>query len=175
MSQAPTETDTAAHRAATDGRFSVGLRLLLSNEFGLAMLIAVTLLVFSLTLDGFTSPFSLFTIGRQVGIDTMIGLAMMAVIVTGGLDLSIGAIGVCCAMAFGWLVQILGLPILLAIPFAVVFGASLGFINGFTVVKSGVHSFIITLATMSIFFGVMIFLTKANAYNGLPPDRKSVV
>ena len=66
--------------------------------------------------------------------------------------------------------QILGLPILLAIPFAVVFGTSLGFINGFTVVKSGVHSFIITLATMSIFFGVMIFLTKANAYNGLPPE-----
>ena len=96
------------------------------------MLIAVTLLVFSLTLDGFTSPFSLFTIGRQVGIDTMIGLAMMA----------------------------LRVPI----------GASLGFINGFTVVKSGVHSFIITLATMSIFFGVMIFLTKANAYNGLPPE-----
>ena len=170
MSQAPTEADTAAHSAASDGRSSGGLRLLLSNEFGLAVLIAVTLLVFSFTLEGFTSPFSLFTIGRQIGIDTMIGLAMMAVIVTGGLDLSIGAIGVCCAMAFGWLVQILGLPILLAIPFAVVFGASLGFINGFTVVKSGVHSFIITLATMSIFFGVMIFLTKANAYNGLPPE-----
>ena len=144
--------------------------MLLSNEFGLAVLIALTVLVFSVTLEGFTSPFSLFTIGRQIGIDTMIGLAMMAVIVTGGLDLSVGAIGVCCAMAFGWLVQILGLPILLAIPFAVLFGATLGFINGFTVVKSGVHSFIITLASMSIFFGVMIFLTKANAFNGMPPE-----
>ena len=51
-----------------------GLRLLLSNEFCLAVLIAVTLLVFSLILEGFTSPFSLFSIGRQVGIDTMIGL-----------------------------------------------------------------------------------------------------
>jgi ribose transport system permease protein len=168
--QALTEADAAAHSAAFDGRSSGALRLLLSNEFGLAVLIAVTLLVFSLTLDGFTSPFSLFTIGRQIGIDSMIGLAMMAVIVTGGLDLSVGAIGVCCAMAFGWLVQILGLPILLAIPVVVLFGASLGFINGFTVVKSGVHSFIITLASMSIFFGVMIFLTKANAYNGLPPE-----
>lgn len=144
--------------------------MLLSNEFGLAVLIALTVLVFSVTLEGFTSPFSLFTIGRQIGIDTMIGLAMMAVIVTGGLDLSVGAIGVCCAMAFGWLVQILGLPILLAIPVAVLFGAGLGFINGFTVVKSGVHSFIITLASMSIFFGVMIFLTKANAFNGMPPE-----
>ena len=67
------------------------------------MLIAVTLLVFSLTLDGFTSPFSLFTIGRQVGIDTMIGLAMMAVIVTGGLDLSIGRHARCLRPTARWL------------------------------------------------------------------------
>ena len=51
-----------------------GLRLLLSNAFGLAVLIAVTLLAFSLTLEGFTSPSSLFTFGRQSRIDTMIGL-----------------------------------------------------------------------------------------------------
>lgn len=170
MSQASTNADPVPKRAASFGRSSGGLRLILSNEFGLAVLIALTVLVFSVTLEGFTSPFSLFTIGRQIGIDTMIGLAMMAVIVTGGLDLSVGAIGVCCAMTFGWLVQILGLPILLAIPVAVLFGATLGFINGFTVVKSGVHSFIITLASMSIFFGVMIFLTKANAFNGMPPE-----
>ncbi|MGV8989127.1 MAG: ABC transporter permease [Cypionkella sp.] len=170
MSQVSTESDPALKRAASHGRSSGGLRLLLSNEFGLAVLIALTLLVFSVTLDRFTSPFSLFTIGRQIGIDTMIGLAMMAVIVTGGLDLSVGAIGVCCAMAFGWLLQTEGLPILLAIPVAVLFGASLGLINGFTVVKSGVHSFIITLASMSIFFGMMIFLTKAAAFNGLPTE-----
>ena len=170
MTQASTDADPRPERAASYGRSSGGLRLLLSNEFGLAVLIALTLLVFSLALQGFTSPFSLFTIGRQIGIDTMIGLAMMAVIVTGGLDLSVGAIGVCCAMAFGWLVQILGLSILVGVPLAVLLGAGLGFINGFTVVKSGVHSFIITLASMSIFFGVMIFLTKANAYNGMPPE-----
>ena len=77
------------------------LRLLLSNEFGLAVLIVIAFTAFAVTLPGFTSPFSLFTIGRQIGIDTMIGLAMMAVIVTGGLDLSVGAIGVCAAMVFG--------------------------------------------------------------------------
>ncbi len=170
MSDALIERDPVAPRAASQGRASGGLRLILSNEFGLGALIVLTVLVFSLTLDGFSSPFSLFTIGRQIGIHTMIGLAMMAVIVTGGLDLSVGAIGVCAAMVFGWLVQIVALPILLAIPLAVLFGAALGFINGFTVVKSGVHSFIITLASMSIFFGVMIFLTKAAAFNGLPPE-----
>jgi ribose transport system permease protein len=170
MTEVSTSGDTALPQAASFGRASGSTRLLLSNEFGLAVLIALTVLIFAVTLDGFTSPFSLFTIGRQIGIDTMIGLAMMTVIVTGGLDLSVGAIGVCAAMVFGWLAQILGLPLYVAIPLAALFGACLGFINGYTVVKSGVHSFIITLASMSIFFGVMIFLTKAAAFNGLPPE-----
>ncbi|WP_421696000.1 ABC transporter permease [Aestuariivirga sp.] len=151
-------------------RSSGALRLLLSNEFGLAVLIAVAFAAFAVSLPGFTSPFSLFTIGRQVGIDTMIGLAMMAVIVTGGLDLSVGAIGVCAAMAFGWMSQAHGVPLTLAVPAAILFGAMLGFINGYAVVRSGVHSFIITLASMSIFFGVMIFLSQAQAFNALPPE-----
>lgn len=151
-------------------RASALLKLALSNEFGLAVLIILTFSAFAFTLPGFTSPFSLFTIGRQIGIDTMIGLAMMAVIVTGGLDLSVGAIGVCAAMVFGYIAQNLGLPLYLAIPAAVLFGALLGFINGYAVVRSGVHSFIITLASMSIFFGVMVFLTKAQAFNQLPPS-----
>jgi ribose transport system permease protein len=148
-------------------------RLLLSNEFGLAVLLLLAFLIFANTLQGFSSTFSLFTIGRQIGINTMIGLAMMAVIVTGGLDLSIGAIGACTAMIFGYMAQALGVPLVLAIPLAIAFGASLGFINGVTVVKSGVHSFIITLASMSIFFGLMIFLSRAQSFNQLPPEVPS--
>ncbi len=145
-------------------------RALFSNEFGLVVLIALAFALFAGALPGFTSPFSLFAIGRQIGIDTMIGLAMMAVIVTGGLDLSVGAIGVSAAMVFGWLCERLGLPLALSIPGALLFGALLGAINGTVVVRSGVHSFIITLASMSIFFGIMIFLTKAEAFRGLPPE-----
>jgi ribose transport system permease protein len=152
------------------GRTATLTRLMLSNEFGLAVLLLVTFLIFANTLQGFSSTFSLFTIGRQIGINTMIGLAMMAVIVTGGLDLSVGAIGACTAMFFGYLVQVLGIPLIITIPLAILFGACLGFINGVTVVKSGVHSFIITLASMSIFFGLMIFLTKAQSFNQLPPE-----
>lgn len=151
-------------------RAASAARLLFSNEFGLILLIGLTFALFALLLPGFTSPFSLFTIGRQIGIDTMIGFAMMAVIVSGGLDLSIGAIGVCAAMAFGWLIERQGLPLGAAIPLAVGFGASLGLLNGYAVVRSGVHSFIITLASMSIFFGVMIFLSQAEAFRGLPPS-----
>src|SRR5690348_3792373 len=101
--------------SASDRRPSIIQRVLFSNEFGLVVLIAVAFAIFAALLPGFISPFSLFTLGRQIGIDTMIGLAMMAVIVTGGLDLSVGAIGVCAAMTFGWLAERLGLPLFVAI------------------------------------------------------------
>lgn len=162
-----------SNMAGDGARAPVLTRLLLSNEFGLAVLIAATFMIFASASQGFTSPFSLFTIGRQIGIDTVIGLAMMAVIVTGGLDLSVGAIGVCSAMAFGYFAQSQGVPLVAAAPLAVVFGAGLGFINGYAVVRSGVHSFIITLASMSIFFGFMIFLTQAQSFNQLPPVVQS--
>jgi ribose transport system permease protein len=155
------------------GRAFALMRVVLSNEFGLAVLLVLTFLLFASVLPGFSSKFSLFTMGRQTGIDTMIGLAMMAVIVTGGLDLSVGAIGVCAAMLFGFLAQVMGVPLILAVPLALVFGAGLGFINGTVVVRSGVHSFVITLASMSIFFGVMIFLTKAQSFNQMPPIVQS--
>jgi ribose transport system permease protein len=160
--------------ALSGQRSSALTRLLLSNELGLAVLIAIAFGAFALTLPGFTSPFSLFTIGRQIGIDTMIGLSMMAVIVTGGLDLSVGAIGVCSAMIFGYLAQSMGVPLPLVVPLAILFGAALGFINGYAVVRSGVHSFIITLASMSIFFGIMIFLTQAQSFNGLPASVQAL-
>lgn len=169
MSQAITSPPAPDDAAPATRGASALMRLALSNEFGLAVLIAIAFSIFALSLPGFTSPFSLFTIGRQIGIDTMIGLAMMAVIVTGGLDLSVGAIGVCAAMLLGYLAQAAGVPVVIAAPAAILFGAFLGFVNGYTVVRSGVHSFIITLASMSIFFGVMIFLSKAQGFNQLPP------
>ncbi len=162
------DPDKASEAVQASRRQSLLQRLAFSSEFGLVLLIAVTFTVFAIFLPGFSSTFSLFTISRQIGINTMIGLAMMAVIVSGGLDLSVGAIGVCAAMVFGWLIEQAGVSLYLGVPLAVLFGACLGFINGATVVRTGVHSFIITLASMSIFFGTMIFLTKAQAFRSLP-------
>lgn len=142
---------------------------LLSNEFGLILLIGLFVVIFALTAQGFTSRFNLFAMGRSAAVNIMIGLSMMTVIVTGGLSLAVGAIGVCAAMACGWLIEGLGLPWPLAIVLALAFGGALGFINGYAVVRTGLHSFIITLATMSIFFGLMVFLTRAEAFRNLPP------
>ncbi|MDE3176461.1 MAG: ABC transporter permease [Pseudomonadota bacterium] len=141
---------------------------LLTNEFGLFTLILAFGAAFALGTPGFGSAFNLFTLGRVMAIDIMIGFSMMVVIVTGGLNLSVGAIGVCSAMAFGWLAERAGLPLALAIPGALAVGGLLGAINGQLIVRSGLHSFIITLATMSVFFGVMVFATRAEAFRALP-------
>ena len=142
----------------------------LSNEFGLVALILAFGAWFASATPGFASPFNLFTLSRIAAIDIMIGFSMMVVIVTGGLNLSVGAIGVCAAMVFGWLSQRFGLPLPLTIPLALGAGSALGAVNGQLIVRSGLHSFIITLATMSVFFGLMLFVTRAEAFRTLPPE-----
>lgn len=143
-------------------------RLLLTNEFGLLLLIVVFGTLFYSVSSGFLSSFNLNSMSRAAAINVMIGFSMMAVIATGGLSLAVGAIGVCSAMMCGWLLQEIVLPWPLALVAAIATGASLGAINGMIEVKTRLHSFIVTLATMSLFFGIMIFLTQAQTYRGIP-------
>jgi ribose transport system permease protein len=139
-----------------------------SNIAGLIIAIAVFVLLFGFLANGFLSKVNLYSISRSIGIDGVIGLAMMTVLVTGGLNLALGAIGVCSAMAVGWALQGLGLGIAPSLLLGLLTGAALGAINGLIVVTTRLHSFVVTLATMSIFFGTMILLSGAQGFNALP-------
>ena len=139
-----------------------------SNIVGLIIAIAVFVLLFGLFANGFLSKVNLYSISRSIGINGVIGLAMMTVLVTGGLNLGLGAIGVCSAMVVGWGLQNLGLGIVPSLILGVAAGAALGAVNGLIVVTTRLHSFVVTLATMSIFFGTMILLSGAQAFNALP-------
>ncbi len=144
-------------------------RALLSTEFGLLTLLLLFCAGFGLLTHGFTSPFNLFALSRTGAVNMLVGLSMMTVIVTGGLDLSIGAIGVAASMMAGWLMQVQHVPLAAGIVAALVTGAALGLLNGQMIVRSGMHSFVVTLATMSVVFGAMIVLTRAQPFNDLPP------
>ena len=139
-----------------------------TNQFGLLCLVVIFVIIFSTVTDGFTSRFNIFALSRVVAIDIMIGLAMMVVILTGGLNLALGAIGVCAAMFGGWCMETMGIPVIPSIFLILGMGSFLGWVNGMITVKTGVHSFIVTLATMSIFFGLMLMLTEAEAFRRLP-------
>jgi ribose transport system permease protein len=141
-----------------------------SNGFGLVIAISAFVLAFHLLAHGFTSRVNIYSITRSIGIDGVIGLAMMTVLVTGGLNLALGAVGVCSAMGVGWALQDLGLPIAPSFLLGLLLGAALGAINGLIVVITRLHSFVVTLATMSIFFGTMVLLSGSNAFNALPKE-----
>lgn len=159
---------------AGEGASAPRLGLLLgSNIAGLLIAIALFTLAFGLLANGFLSKVNLYSISRSIGINGVIGLAMMPVLVTGGLNLGLGAIGVCSAMVVGWGLQSLGLPIAVALVLGLLAGAALGAINGAIVVTTRLHSFVVTLATMSIFFGTMILLSGANGFNSLPADLRA--
>ena len=119
---------------------------------------------------GFLSAFNLFTVGRALAVDIVIGFAQMAALATGGMNLSVGSIGVCAVMTAAICMQTLGLPIPVAIAGALALGAALGWLNGFVITRTGVNSFIITLASANLFSGAMLILTKAVPLNSLPPE-----
>jgi ribose transport system permease protein len=146
------------------------MEALVSADVGLIVLIALFFAAFWLFAPGFNSPFNLFGLSRFTAINIVIGLSMMVVIVTGGLDLSVGAMGVSAVMLAGWLMEVAGLPVALAIAGGLALGATLGALNGIVIVRTGVHSFIVTLATMSIYFGAMIVVTHAGSFRNLPSD-----
>lgn len=140
-----------------------------STQLGLFVIVVLFWIFFSSLAPGFLSRFNLNSLGRSLAIDIVIGFAQMVVLATGGMNLSVGAIGVCSVMLTGYLLQTLGLPIPVAIAGAVLGGAALGWINGFAIVKTGVNSFIVTLASASLFSGGMLILSKAVPFNALPP------
>src|SRR5215475_10456966 len=110
-----------------------------STQLGLLLILIVLWAVFTSLAPGFLSRFNLNSMGRSVAIDVVVGFAQMVVLATGGMNLSVGAIGVCCVMMAGYLMQAAGLPIPVAILLTLAFGGLLGALNGLAIVKTGVN------------------------------------
>ena len=160
-------TDEAMSEMSARRRFDLGG---VSAQFGLVIIIAAFWAVFAWRAPGFLSPFNLFSVGRALAVDIVIGFAQMAALATGGMNLSVGSIGVCAVMTGGYLMQTLALPVPVAILGALGLGAALGWLNGFVIARSGVSAFIITLASANLFSGAMLILTRAVPLNNLPAE-----
>ena len=105
---------------------------------------------------------NILNVARQASITGVVAVGMTFVILTGGIDLSVGAIlavvGVCFAMMIKQ-----GFPIPLAMIVAMLIGIVMGLVNGLGITFFGVQAFIMTLATMAIGEGLALLLS-----NGTP-------
>jgi len=130
----------------------------------LGLLILVTIV--SILNPSFLEPLNLLNLLRQVAINALIAFGMTFVILTGGIDLSVGAIlALSSALMAGMIVS--GVDPMLAILIGCLLGALMGAINGLLITKGKMAPFIATLATMTIFRGLTLVYTDGNPITGL--------
>lgn len=115
----------------------------------------------------FLSAGNLASVARQTAVITIMAMGMTMVMVSGGIDLSVGSI-MALAGVVGALAMVAGVPVVGGIAIAMLAGASLGLINGAAVASLGIPAFIVTLGAMGIYRGSVLLLTGGNAVVGLP-------
>ncbi|MCS0323496.1 ribose ABC transporter permease [Vibrio diabolicus] len=121
-------------------------------------------LIFLIVVVSFLNP-NFFTVDnilnilRQTSVNAIIAVGMTLVILTAGIDLSVGSVLALCG-AFAASMIALEVPVLVAVPTALVAGATLGAISGIIIAKGKVQAFIATLVTMTLLRGVTMVYTE---------------
>lgn len=117
----------------------------------------------------FLTPSNITNVISQASINALVALGVLPVILTAGIDLSVGSI-LGFSMAIGALAAVnFGLPAPVAILVLLFAGAFLGWINGIALTKLHLpHPFISTLAMLNIARGLTLVITKASPISGLP-------
>ncbi|HFG2074745.1 TPA: ribose ABC transporter permease [Vibrio cholerae] len=135
---------------------------LLSKEWlieqkSLIALLFLVVVVSFLNLNFFTVD-NLLNILRQTSVNAIIAVGMTLVILTAGIDLSVGSVLALCG-AFAATLVAMEVPVLVAVPTALLAGAALGAISGIIIAKGKVQAFIATLVTMTLLRGVTMVYT----------------
>ena len=129
-------------------------KLLQRPELGAMIGAGVVLIFFAVTAEQFLT---LSGIARWTDVASTLGIMAVAVallMIGGEFDLSAGVMTGSCGLLMGILATEVGMSIWLAILLTFVFAAGIGFMNGYMVIRTGLPSFIVTLATFFILQGV---------------------
>ncbi len=131
------------------------------RSFTILVVLVVLFIAASLMSPSFLKPSNLINIIRQISINGVLAIGMTFVLLTGGIDLSVGAVMGCVAVVVASLLK-RGISPLLAIVVALIIGLIIGFINGIGVSKLGITAFIMTLGTQTTFRGVAMYLANGS-------------
>jgi rhamnose transport system permease protein len=141
---------------------------LIRHEFILAVLTVLALAVLAMQSDKFFTADNLLNQGRLMAEVGLVALAMTFVIVTAGIDLSVGSILGLTAILLGVFWKNLGVPLPAAMVLAVVCGTFAGFVNGLIITRFKVPPLIATLATLALYRGLAEGISEARSVRGYP-------
>ncbi|HEY9366343.1 MAG TPA: ABC transporter permease [Agromyces sp.] len=131
-----------------------------------AIVLVLAVIVFGLLNDRFLNPANLSLITQQVAVVGTLAVAQTLIILTAGIDLSVGAVMVLSSMVMAQTSVQLGLPGVLALLLGLVVGLAAGAFNGFLVTRLKLPPFIVTLGTLSIFVALTLLYSGGATIRG---------
>ncbi len=155
------DSGTGSMPALRIGPFSI-------QEVVLAGLLLCVVITLSLRSDRFFTASNLLNQTRFLTETAFIAVPMTFVIITGGIDLSVGSLLAFSAIIFGFSWQSFGLPLPLAACAGLAAGMLGGFCNGLLIVSLKVPPLIVTLATLAIFRGLAFGISQSRSVHGFP-------
>jgi ribose transport system permease protein len=132
--------------------------------FGLTLLALLVLLwiLLSVATPSFASANNIANLLRQGSMIAILAVGQTFVIITGGIDLSVGAVVGFCTVITAMMINA-GWPIWMAVVATLLCGVAIGIFHGFGIVKMGLPPFIITLATLTSLRGIGLLMTNGNS------------
>jgi len=150
-------------------RLTVGVR-----DLGVLIGLLLIASVFSLVTPTFLTAHNLVNVLQQSSINACIAIGMTLVIISGGIDLSVGPVAALSAVVAGS-AMLAGVPVAAAVALALLLGTACGAINGAIVALGGLQPFIVTLGTLSLYRALALIYTGGNPILGVPASFRAVL
>jgi ribose/xylose/arabinose/galactoside ABC-type transport system permease subunit len=158
-----------ASQAAPSGAIA-GLRARLGNPSGMDLALPVVfvalLAIAALASDTFLTQSNLTNLLRQIVINGLLSLGMLVVILSGGIDLSVGAVLALSAILVGTFTEAMPMP--LAVVLAIGAAGLVGLVNGGIIARFGIASFIVTLGALSAVRGLVYVISEVPVVSSDP-------
>lgn len=131
-----------------------------------AIVLVLAVIVFGLLNERFLNPANLSLITQQVAVVGTLAIAQTLIILTAGIDLSVGAVMVLSSMVIAQSTVQAGLPAILGLAAGLLVGLAAGALNGFLVTKFRLPPFIVTLGTLNIFVALTLLYSSGATIRG---------
>ncbi|MGW0930870.1 ABC transporter permease/substrate-binding protein [Streptomyces sp. NPDC002644] len=152
-------TDTLKSKPGAGG--AGGLRRILLDNGALTALIVLVVAMSALSGDFLTAD-NLLNVGVQAAVTAILAFGVTFVIVSAGIDLSVGSVAALSATVLAWMATSEGVPVWIAVILAVATGLACGFVNGVLISYGKLPPFIATLAMLSIARGLSLVISQGS-------------
>lgn len=148
---------TPHNRATQESRVLLNPRIV-----GLLIAIVIAVVIFQMLNSNFLNLSNLLTLAQSMSSTVILALGLTYVILTGEIDLSVGSIFGFAPMATA-LLWVGGMPMPLALLIGLGSGVVIGLLNGLMVTRFDIPSFIVTLGTLNVVYGLTLFMSEARS------------